>query len=336
MNFDENQWYHIYNGDKGNSLVGTILFANSSFGERTTGSVFKSTNQDVRSQKWQIVSMDSEYYVFRTQDSSTNGYMATYFAPDRTNLTGSTLGRMIRNNVSDDSVYWKVSPWGDGTYFLTNKANGTDWHLGYGGETDSDGGTESQMQSNISTIQPRQRFQFEPIAEINDEKFSRSGISVGVVNKESLPSSTQSSTQSGSPTTSGASNPSGTPGTPQPSSSETSASSGGLSTGAKAGIGAAVGGVALIALVVLGLFLFRRRKRRVASTTESTTPYAQAYSDEVGEGTATKYGHVGVAEKAELSGNSNRHELPSVNPKPAELPGGEAPRQELPGEHSNR
>lgn len=103
-----------------------------------------------------------------------------------------------------------------------------------------------------------------------------------------------------------------------------------MSTGAKAGIGAGVAAVALIALVVLGLFLLRRRKRRAAPSSELENPYAGQYSDDTGHN-ATKYGHVGVNEKPELDSNSNRAELPMYQAPPAELSGGDVPRSELAG-----
>jgi hypothetical protein len=57
--------------------------------------------------------------------------------------------------------------------------------------------------------------------------------------------------------------------------------SGGLSTGAKAGIGAGTGGVALIALLVLGFFLLRRRKSRQApAELDHTTFREQEYETE--------------------------------------------------------
>jgi hypothetical protein len=113
-----------------------------------------------------------------------------------------------------------------------------------------------------------------------------------------------------------------------------SASSSGLSSGAKAGIGAGVGLAALIALVLLGLFFFRRRKQRAAPSADEPNPYAKEYFDASAPGTATKYGHVGVSEKVELDSNAQRAELPS--PPPAELFGGEVPRQELSGAETHK
>ncbi|KAJ4355655.1 uncharacterized protein N0V89_003675 [Didymosphaeria variabile] len=340
MNFDENQWYHVYIGsNKNNAFVGTPLVFGDPLLEdttkhnTTTGSVFKSTNQiefDEDTQKWQIVPIDSEYYVLRTLGGGVHGYLSTNYAADRSNLTSRTLGRMTRDNVSDASVYWKITSWRDGTFQLTNKANGTDWLLEIGGEHDEDDGTEAHMSSNFTVI-PRRSFSFEAIEPVN-------GTDIGKIDNPdfakasiSLPATTtQASTgSSATPSSSNTSNNSG-------SATPTNASSGGLSTGAKAGIGAGVGAVALIALVVLGLFLFRRRKRRTASGTHelAPNPYMQGYNTQVVEGGATKYGRVGVAEKAELDTGVQRAELPQQ--PPAELSGGDVPKQGVSGALSSK
>ncbi|KAL1605059.1 hypothetical protein SLS60_004602 [Paraconiothyrium brasiliense] len=191
MNFDENKWYHIYvANDKGNSFVGTPLVFGDPRLEDTTkhnttvGSAFKSTNQlefDRDTQKWQIVPVDSAYYVLRTLGGGVHGYLSTNFAPERLNLTTRTVARMTRDNVSDASVYWKITTWGDGTYQLTNKHNGTDWLLEIGGEHDEDDGTEARMSSNFTRI-PRRSWSFEPIDGVNgtidNPDFSQASISV--------------------------------------------------------------------------------------------------------------------------------------------------------------
>lgn len=155
------------------------------------------------------------------------------------------------------------------------------------------------------------------------------------------PSST-SSGASGTPITSGASRPSDSSNSNDPAGSgadtnKTSSnnSSSGMSTGAKAGIGAGVGLAALIALVVLGLFLFRRKRRQQQSTptspTDSTAPYAHGNTfDEQNSFGAARYAHAGSYEKSELSNTTFRHELPS---EPAELPASnkDMPNHELPG-----
>ncbi|KAF1968487.1 hypothetical protein BU23DRAFT_558521 [Bimuria novae-zelandiae CBS 107.79] len=341
MNFDENQWYHIYVGDdKDNSFVGTYLVFGDPLLEdttkqnTTTGAAFKSTNQieeDQPTQKWQILAFDEEYYVLRTAAGGPNGYLSTNYARDRTNLTSRTIARMVRDNVSDSSVYWKIESWRDGTFQLTNKANGTDWLLEIGGEHDEDDGTEARISSNFTLI-PRRQFSFEAIGEVNgtdigkidSEDFSRSAISLPATTTQD-PVQTATQAPVPDPLITNVSNPSSSP-------SPTSAPSGGLSAGAKAGIGVGVAAVGLIALVVLGLFLFRRRKRRAATatSTDESNPYLlNGYGDNSSAGTATKYGHYGVAETSELDSNARRAELPHTNPEPVELSGGEVPRQEL-------
>ncbi|KAL5417364.1 hypothetical protein PMIN03_000160 [Paraphaeosphaeria minitans] len=341
-NFDENQWYHVYvGGNKGNSFVGTYLVFGNPHLEDTTkhnttiGTVFKSTNQIESkaepTQFWQIISVDDEYYVLRTRAGGAHGYLSTFYAEDRTNLTSRTLARMTRDNVSDASVYWKIQSWRDGTFQLTNKKNGTDWLLEIGGEHDDQDGTEARMGSNF-TVGSRRQFSFDAIGEVN-------GKDVGKINNQdwassliSLPatitqSSTASATGTGSaPIVTSTSNSPNTSG-----SSTTGASSRGLSTGAKAGIGSGIGATALIALVLLGLFLFRRRKQRAVPSAELPNPYTTGYSHENGQSAATKYGHIGVNEKAELDSNGQRAELPMSPPPPVELSGGDVPRQELAG-----
>ncbi|KAL5375165.1 hypothetical protein DPSP01_011372 [Paraphaeosphaeria sporulosa] len=342
-NFDGNQWYHVYvGGSKDNSFVGTYLVFGDPHLEDTTkhnttvGAVFKSTNQIESkaepTQFWQIIPVGDEYYVLRTQAGGVNGYLSTFYAEGRTNLTSRTLARMTRDNVSDASVYWKINSWRDGTFQLTNKKNGTDWLLEIGGEHDDEDGTEARMGSNF-TVESRRQFSFDAIGEVN-------GTDIGKIDNQdwassliSLPATTTQSSTASATVTVSASTTTSTSNTSNTSSSPTtSASSGGLSTGAKAGIGAGIGAAALIALVVLGLFLFRRRKRRAAAPAELPNPYTTGYSDEGGQSATTKYGHAGVNEKAELDTNGQqRAELPMFQPPPAELSGGDVPRQELAG-----
>ena len=197
MDFDENQWYHLYiGGSKDNAFVGTPLvfgdpnLEDTSKHNSTTGAVFMSTNQiknDNHEQKWQIVAIDAEYYVFRTAASGPNGYLATNYTPDRENLTSHTLARMVRDSVSDASIYWKISKWSSNTFKLTNKANGTEWPLEIGGEGDTDDGTEARIMFNLVKATTRREFSFEAIGEvngtdigkINNADFSRAAISVG-------------------------------------------------------------------------------------------------------------------------------------------------------------
>lgn len=146
----------------------------------------------------------------------------------------------MRNvTLSDNSMFWAISPWGDGTFYLTNAANGTEWHLNVKSNS------LLSISSNITAPQSGQSFSFNEQGTINQAGFS----------SVSLPSATSTST---STSTSNAS-----PTIYKPASTSSS-SSNGLSTGAKAGIGISVVAVALIALLALGFWFLRRRKRRAA------------------------------------------------------------------------
>ena len=110
-----------------------------------------------------------------------------------------------------------------------------------------------------------------------------------------------------------------------------------MSTGAKAGIGAGVGLVALIALVVLGLFLWRRKQnRKHIPYSQDQKTYPQGYAppaemgdasrQEMGDATqrlemgrreAVKYGHRSDV-TYEMPDNGTVNELPSQSP--VELP----------------
>jgi hypothetical protein len=152
-------------------------------------------------------------------------------------------------------MFWSISPWGDGTFYLTNAANGTGWHL------QDNSNSLLEMSSDIAAPQSGQRFTFN----VQGDIVKRPGFK-SVLLPAAL-SSTTSTSSSGTATPTGA--------TPSPSSSDKSS---GLSTGAKAGIGAAVGIVAVIALLILGFFFLRRRKTRAQSP--SSHPLTADYSGE--------------------------------------------------------
>jgi LPXTG-motif cell wall-anchored protein len=150
----------------------------------------------------------------------------------------------------------------------------------------------------------------------------------------SLPFSTPTSLPPSS--SSSSSDPSNTT-TSSSSSGSSSSSSSGLSTGAKAGIGAGIGGAILIALVVLGLFLFRRRKQRstamhdkavepykpVATTPDTTTTGTTAYAPPLHQDPQA-FGRHEMYNDSEAA----KYEMPA--PPRAEVQGRESPA-ELPG-----
>jgi hypothetical protein len=161
-NFDSNQWYQLYvNQNDDNALYGTNLFDKG-----LTGAVyFNATDTDRPGYRWQIYSMPNDTYVIRNSDAGANGFLGTKFAPNE-DTPGQTQGQMIRGNISDASIFWSIEPWGDGTFFLTNAANTTKWHLL------RKGNGRIAMSSNITAPQNGQRFSFKTITAINDKKLS--------------------------------------------------------------------------------------------------------------------------------------------------------------------
>ncbi|KAF2686252.1 hypothetical protein K458DRAFT_441817 [Lentithecium fluviatile CBS 122367] len=281
-NFNTSQWYHLYvNQNKDNAFIGTNLFKDNG----TSGSVFyEPTNTTEGRQRWQLYPMNDTYYVLRSKEGGPDAFLGAMFSEDE-KTPGQTRARMIRGDLSDDSVYWQISPWGDGTFFLTNKKNGTDWHLG---RKLKDG--LIAMDSNTTSMPNGQRWSFQDVAAIKTTVFST----------VDLPTASATA-----PSSSG----------PADSSSSSNSNSGGLSTGAKAAIGASIGGIALIALIVLGLFLLRRRRRSPTPPVEKSVE-----ADSHGTANAAKHelNHDGAV-KYEMQ-DTQYAELPQ-NARPVELEG---------------
>lgn len=52
---------------------------------------------------------------------------------------------------ADLSMYWAITPWGDGTYYMTNPVNGSDWHLNVAADNTSN--LLMDISSNITAPQ---------------------------------------------------------------------------------------------------------------------------------------------------------------------------------------
>ncbi|CZR52321.1 uncharacterized protein PAC_02198 [Phialocephala subalpina] len=235
----EKNWYQISVLAKDNyTMLGQRL------GSDGSGAVwFSPTDETSEEQQWQIYLYNTTYYVFRTAGCGPSGYMMLI------NNTGGTHGAPCMKDISfaDDSMYWGITPMGDGTFYLTNAAVGDKWHLAI-----DDGSTNIGLDSNLTYPRPGQSFSFSPLGEINNASFSSIATPPVTSTGTTLPSTTSHTTRS--PTTSASMTSPPTP-----------AHKSGLPTGASAGIGASIGGVALIAVLVLGFWFMRRRKRRIES-----------------------------------------------------------------------
>lgn len=124
-NFDSNHWYQIYVNERPDwSFRGTGLSDEG----KTAIAYFEKTQAQEASNRWQIYSINSTTHVLRTQDGGPNAFLGTTYEPHESSQ-GQTRAVMMSGVIADASVYWTVTPWGDGTFYLTNGANGTAWNL---------------------------------------------------------------------------------------------------------------------------------------------------------------------------------------------------------------
>jgi len=226
--------------------------------------------------------------------------------------TRKTVPLMTNASISDNSRFWQIEPWGDGSFFLSNAANGTEWHL------EKKPNSLMAMSSNITAPQDGQRFSFKQLGQIQNGEFTTVAVCIPLFmyglcadSMIQTPSETSTAIPSGSITNS-----------PAPSSNS---SSPGLSTGAKAGIGAGVGVAAFVALLILGFFLLKRRKRTARPSGQEPTPPYEAVSQHPyeTEGKQLNDGGPGeldapVAHPAELTSDNTQRpaELPAWNGRP--------------------
>ncbi|KAH7330423.1 hypothetical protein BKA65DRAFT_404736 [Rhexocercosporidium sp. MPI-PUGE-AT-0058] len=164
-NFHPNRWYEINVADsflKDKNLAGGELLSL----DRTGGSVFMYPG-DARDakQQWQMYPFNSTNYVLRTRGSGPFGYLAvTYLATEPT--PGYTVATTKNASIADNSMFWRIGPWGDGTFWLSNEANGTAWRL----EAKANQGLA--MSSNITSLRPGQRFEFQQLGTVDNSSFS--------------------------------------------------------------------------------------------------------------------------------------------------------------------
>ncbi|KAF2819322.1 hypothetical protein CC86DRAFT_144642 [Ophiobolus disseminans] len=306
--FDKNQWYHLYvNEDKKQALMGTSLFNKGG----THGAVFfNTTNTATNVQRWQVYPVtvnDITVYIFRCKDGGPNGFMGTAYVETEA-TDGETRPQMLRGDIANENVYWSFGSWGDGTWFLTNAANTTDYHL------NKKGNGLLAMSSNTTAPQNGQRWGFETIDKIDDEQYSSVNL-VGIKTSISKPTtvyttsfiSLASAVPSASPTTS--------------ADSRTNSTSSGLSTGIKIAIGAVTGSVSLLLLIILGLYFYKKRTQRVQYSKTQEMPHDIYFQ---GDASTTRYEmhHDGSAKYempssyvAEVPNHHPATELPAYTPE---------------------
>lgn len=169
-NFDSNNWYQLYvAGNEEESFWGGNLWNKG----RTGAVMFNDTQLEKEENRWQIFAINSTTYVLRTLAGGPKALLGTMYFEGEKDVPGKTVGVMVRDDIADDSVYWTFSPWGDGTFYMTNARNGTAWHL----HKKKNG--LLAMNSNITAPQPGQQWTAKPIehAIINLGGYSTVGVS---------------------------------------------------------------------------------------------------------------------------------------------------------------
>ncbi|KAF2735934.1 hypothetical protein EJ04DRAFT_178253 [Polyplosphaeria fusca] len=239
-NFDSNVWYQLYvnNHVTNMSMVGSNLFTDDGL----KGSVyFNKTNTKLPKQRWQIFGINSTTVVMRSEEGGPDAYFGAMYSVDET-TPGQTRGLMVKNTIADLSVFWTIGPWGDGTFHMSNGANGTQWQV------EKMGSGLLAMSSNLTVERLGQRWTFEKIGEKVGTKTVYENIDNTAYSTINLQSATVTSSKP-----LGSSTGSDPETTPKPSTR-------GLTAGQKAGIGVSV---ALAFIIIAAIvFLLWRRKRQ--------------------------------------------------------------------------
>ena len=79
---------------------------------------------------------------------------------------GNTRLLTMNYTISTNSMFWQITPWGDGTFDMTNAENGTAWHM----NRKPDGLVN--MNSNMTAPQLGQKWSFTQLEKIDNSLYS--------------------------------------------------------------------------------------------------------------------------------------------------------------------
>ncbi|KAF2472668.1 uncharacterized protein BDR25DRAFT_219542, partial [Lindgomyces ingoldianus] len=162
MDFNPRAWYRVTSAAAMGSqlsMVGTFPYLNGDEGFVTYGS----SDNSVPAQQWQFFPIGNSTYMLRTKSSGPNGYLATKIIDE---TRGEIIPRIYNHPKTDSRMAWKVLPWGDGTFYFSNSANGGPRRL------DFTASGSMAMSRNSTQPQPGEAFSFVRLHEINDLAFS--------------------------------------------------------------------------------------------------------------------------------------------------------------------
>lgn len=169
LNLDTNAWYQInVTRFTGLSLRGTVLYDK----DHKAGAAFYTTsNTSDPSQYWQFYPYNASVYLLRCKTPGSKAYLG---ATQTTNkgVTGNTSPYVADYSISDASMFWTVEPWGDGTYYLWNLGNGSDWRMNVLQTA------LLAMDSNITSEQSGEHFSFTTLGAIDADRYSTVSVSL--------------------------------------------------------------------------------------------------------------------------------------------------------------
>lgn len=166
--FDANSWYHISSPSKESDWALDVVWGKFS----SSGSVFGApvNGQDEAGQKWQIIEspIDSSAFVLREQYTGPGGFLnvennqTCAYQGDNCHLLICDMGQL-----PDETSTWYILPWGDGTYYMFNKANGSNYHMDI-----QENGSYLWMNPNVTGKSGSRQWNFEALEPINNSSFS--------------------------------------------------------------------------------------------------------------------------------------------------------------------
>lgn len=242
------------------SLAGSFPYLENNEGPVTPGY----SDNDTPTQQWQLFPVGSSTFMLRTKASGPNGYLAC------TQRNRSMAPRIFDHPETDSSMLWTINAWGDGTFYLSNKANGRASYL------DFRGAGSVSMSTNTTQPQPGQAFSFLKLSQINDSAFSSvrpppsssskptssstfhstfAGTTATLINTSvfarTIPAILTSSAEPASPTTT---SPPQSPTAP----AQAQRTPNSLSTSSAMGVGVTIGVFGLITLTAISIFIYQR------------------------------------------------------------------------------
>lgn len=168
--FDDNKWYQFTTISTGNGSGLVAAWPTSYPAGSVFGAPFSAQGPDFYNQKWQIFEspIDSSAFVLREEVPGPNVFLGVKVNETCAALSNSScyLLNPTMQLALDDTSTWYIEPSGDETFYMYNRANGSNYHM----DTEP-GGSWLWMNSDV-TERKTQQWNFTAIEPINNSSFS--------------------------------------------------------------------------------------------------------------------------------------------------------------------